>query len=100
MEAAAVGTPAVAFRVGGLRESVVEGETGLLVDDLTGFVEALGALLGSAPLRDQMGAAARERARLFSWDDTAVAFDEALLRAEAVTAVDAVEKVVVVPAEA
>ena len=33
MEAATCGTPSAALRVGGLPESIVDGETGLLADD-------------------------------------------------------------------
>ena len=37
MEAAACGTPSVAIAEGGLRESIVDGETGLLADDAEGL---------------------------------------------------------------
>ena len=33
MEAATCGTPSAALRIGGLPESIVDGETGLLADD-------------------------------------------------------------------
>jgi len=71
MEAAAVGTSAVGFRVGGLSESVVDGETGLLADRYANFVESLRILLRSEELRDRLGHAARERAHRFGWDQTA-----------------------------
>lgn len=77
-EAAAAGTPAVAFAVGGLRESVVDGQTGLLADTFEDFVEAIRRLLASPELRDALGEAARVRAARFTWDATAEAFLEVL----------------------
>jgi glycosyltransferase involved in cell wall biosynthesis len=78
VEAAAEGTPSVAFRVGGLRESIQDGRTGVLADDYDGFVLALRELLRSKSRRETLGAAARERAREFGWDATATAFIAAL----------------------
>src|SRR4051812_23685531 len=40
MEAAACATPSVAIRIGGLPESIVDGETGLLADDGPGLIDA------------------------------------------------------------
>jgi glycosyltransferase involved in cell wall biosynthesis/O-antigen/teichoic acid export membrane protein len=78
VEAAAAGTPAVAFRVGGLTESIMEGRTGSLADDFEGFVLAIRELLDSPDLRQKMGTAARARAAEFSWDATASAMAMAL----------------------
>jgi glycosyltransferase involved in cell wall biosynthesis len=64
----------VAFRVGGLAESVVDGETGLLADTYEGFVTAIRRVLGSPALRDALGAAARERSAGFTWEATAAEF--------------------------
>jgi glycosyltransferase involved in cell wall biosynthesis len=81
VESAAHGTPTVAFRsAGGPTESVLDGETGLLVDDLTGFALALRRLLTEPALRESMGRAARAHAARFSWPATAAAV-EAELRA-------------------
>ncbi|MGH7151965.1 MAG: glycosyltransferase, partial [Planctomycetota bacterium] len=69
LEAMGAGRPVVATEVGGLRESVLAGETGLLVPPETpaALAEALGRLLGDAPARARMGRAGRERvAALFS----------------------------------
>jgi len=75
-EAASHGVPAVAYRsAGGVAELVVDGRTGLLVeDDLDAFVAATRRLLEDATLRDRLGTAARERSHAFSWDTTAAAF--------------------------
>jgi len=71
MEAAARGVPAVAYRsAGGVTESIVDGGTGTLVDDLDGLAKAADELLGDAALRDRLGEAARTRAARFDWDST------------------------------
>src|SRR4051795_7316376 len=73
MEAAACATPSVAMRIGGLPESIVDGETGLLADDGPGLIDATRRLVEDGELREQMGDAAFERAHEFSWDRTAQA---------------------------
>jgi glycosyltransferase involved in cell wall biosynthesis len=78
MEAAACGVPAVAFRVGGLEESIEDGRTGLLVDDEEAFTEALRRLLLDRALRERLGAEAARRARAYSWERTAERFDVVL----------------------
>ncbi len=42
MEAAACGTPVIAFRIGALPEVVEDGVTGFLVDDVAGMADAIG----------------------------------------------------------
>lgn len=74
MEAAACGTPTVAMAVGGLREAVVNGKTGLLANSQAEFTEALRELVFNEDLRAQMGQAALQRAEEFSWDATASRF--------------------------
>jgi glycosyltransferase involved in cell wall biosynthesis len=73
IEAAAHGTPTVAFHdAGGLSESVVDGETGLLVRGGTAeFTEALGRLLLDGDLRERMQAPAVAHALGFTWEATA-----------------------------
>ena len=79
VESAAHGTPTVAFRsAGGPTESVLDGETGLLADDLTGFAVALRRLLTEPALRESMGRAARVHAARFSWPATAAAVETEL----------------------
>lgn len=64
IEAMLTGLPVVATRIGGPREQVVPGETGLLVPPATvaPLAEALNRLAGDADLRAAMGAAGRARA--------------------------------------
>ena len=64
------GRPVVATAVGGLRDLVVDGETGVLVPprDPAALRAALDRLLADRDLRRRLGAAGRERAqRKFSW---------------------------------
>lgn len=64
IEAAAAGLPAVASRIYGLVDAVVDGETGLLHEpaDLDGLAGQLERLISSPELRRSLGAAARVRA--------------------------------------
>lgn len=71
MEAATCGTPSAALAVGGLPESIVDGETGLLADDVDGLVANVKRLVEEPGLRQRMGAAAKERAARFTWERTA-----------------------------
>jgi glycosyltransferase involved in cell wall biosynthesis len=71
MEAALWGTPSVALPVGGLRESIVDGETGLLARTPSELGRCIERLIGDAELRARLGRAAAERARTFTWDRTA-----------------------------
>lgn len=63
-EAAAFGVPSVATRTRGGKESVVDGETGLLADirSEAGIVDALRRLINDPALRERMGRSARARA--------------------------------------
>ncbi len=70
LEAMAAGRPVVASAVGGLRDFVLDGETGLLVPpgDVAALRAALERLLGDAELRSRLGWAARERVLAeFTW---------------------------------
>jgi glycosyltransferase involved in cell wall biosynthesis/O-antigen/teichoic acid export membrane protein len=72
MEAAACATPSVAMAVGGLPESIEDGETGLLARTPEELVEKTRLIVEHNDLRERLGARARERAREFTWDRTAV----------------------------
>ena len=63
LKAAAAGVPVVGFKAGGLVEAVVDGQTGILVqpENVEELRGAIAALLDDAGLRQQMGAAGRER---------------------------------------
>ncbi len=64
LEAMATGLPCVASDIGGCRDVVTNGETGLLVPagDATAFRAALETVVQSAALRERLGAAARQDA--------------------------------------
>jgi glycosyltransferase involved in cell wall biosynthesis len=79
LEAAATGRPIVASDIGGLRDIVVDGESGLLVPpgDSAGLRAALRRLIDDPHLRARMGEAAERRAELFSPDLVVPQFEEA-----------------------
>ncbi|WP_431968330.1 glycosyltransferase family 4 protein [Nocardia sp. bgisy134] len=71
IEAAQHGVPTVGYRSSrGLTDSIVDGVTGLLVDDVTQLTTAVGDLLEESAVRGVMGEKARARAREFSWEQT------------------------------
>ncbi len=70
-EAAACSTPAVATRIPGHTDAVVDNETGLLVDRDDELAPAMVRLLIDHDLRRRLAAAALDRSARFSWDRTA-----------------------------
>jgi glycosyltransferase involved in cell wall biosynthesis len=70
-EAAACGTPAVATAIAGHADAVVDGESGLLVDDAGDFQTALNRLLSDDVLRNRLSKGALSRSRWFTWEATA-----------------------------
>jgi spore coat protein SA len=85
IEAMAAGVPVVATAVGGTAESVVDGETGVLVqrNDRAALVRALELLISDPKRRAALGQAGREHARdLFSWDRVCDSFEQQVLRAQ------------------
>uniref|UniRef100_UPI0021C10E07 glycosyltransferase n=1 Tax=Frankia tisae TaxID=2950104 RepID=UPI0021C10E07 len=71
LEAAALGVPAVAFRVPGLRDAIRDGTTGWLVDEgvpLAGTIGAALRALADPPAAARLRAAARAWAASFTWD--------------------------------
>jgi glycosyltransferase involved in cell wall biosynthesis len=76
MEAGAHGVPTVAYHAaGGVGESILDGETGLLADDLDGFVAAVASLLESGLLRTVLGGCSREYVAEFEWEHSVRSFD-------------------------
>lgn len=83
LEAMACGVPVVAAAVGGLRDTVVDHETGLLVppQDPPATAEALARLLADPGLRRELGRAGQQRARArYSWDRVAAETEKAYLQ--------------------
>ncbi len=80
VEAMACGVPVVASAVGGMLDTVIDGETGIHVPprDPHRLAQALGTLLGDAPRRASLGSAGARRARTrYSWARVADATLEA-----------------------
>lgn len=76
LEAAACGTPTIAYDVGALRESVKDGETGLLarygnIDELT---KKLLLILEDRDLRNKLSRGALKNSYNFNWDECAQQF--------------------------
>ncbi len=82
-EAAACATPTVALSVGGLRESVQHGRTGLLASTPDELHAHVGGLLANRDLRARLGEQALARARSLSWERTASETLAVLRRARA-----------------
>lgn len=82
LEAAAAGLASVASRTGGVPEAVVDGQTGLLVDDprdTEALAEVINHLLEDDGLRARLGAAGKKRVEeQFSWTHQAKVFEQAL----------------------
>lgn len=79
IEAAQHGVPTIGYRSsGGLTDSVIDGVTGVLVDDHDELVDGLQRLLTDQILRDELGAKARARSREFSWPQSAAAMRNVL----------------------
>jgi glycosyltransferase involved in cell wall biosynthesis len=70
VEAMACGVPVVAWRDGGLMETVVDGSTGYLVADEQIFRQRVRSLIEDHEHRSILGQAARQRAEQFSWERT------------------------------
>jgi glycosyltransferase involved in cell wall biosynthesis len=81
-EAAIRGTPAIGFDVPGLRDSVINGQTGVLVQNEGQFASAWAALALDRERAERIGAEARVRAERLHWSEAVDGFaavaDEAL----------------------
>jgi glycosyltransferase involved in cell wall biosynthesis len=85
LEAAQCGVPTVASRVSGLRDAIVEGETGELFDrdDMTEMVRKVTRLLRDGERRAALGSKGREWANTFSWDVASEQLEDLLVAATA-----------------
>jgi len=82
VEAGLHGTPSVAFSfAGGVTESIIDDETGMLADDVAQMTDQVENLLTDALLRQKYGDNARRHARSFSWENTTLQLEAALNRA-------------------
>ena len=76
IEANALGVPAVAYDVPGLRDSVKNNETGLLAEDgnIKDLAEKTISILTDNPLREKLSINALNYSKQFSWEKTADEF--------------------------
>lgn len=72
IEANLYGTPAVAFRVPGLSESIQDQKTGLLAKDENDFIEKICKILRDNNLREKLSKNAIELAASFNWDKSSM----------------------------
>lgn len=83
VEAAQHRVPTIGYRSsGGLSDSIVDGVTGILVDNRAQLVDRLEQLLSDEVLRDQLGAKAQARSVEFSWTQSADAVRSVLQTAQ------------------
>ncbi len=80
IEAAHQGTPAVGYRVHGLRDSIRDGRTGVLVEGPEQAAAATLSLLRDRERYDAMVEASRAHARTFQWSERAVEFADIVER--------------------
>ncbi|MFN2636246.1 MAG: glycosyltransferase family 4 protein [Gemmatimonadaceae bacterium] len=73
LEAAACGTPVIAMNAPGIRESVIDGETGFLVPlkDTAAMTAAMRGVVESPRLVEVLGSAGRRFAETFTWERAA-----------------------------
>ncbi|MGH7204390.1 MAG: glycosyltransferase, partial [Candidatus Levyibacteriota bacterium] len=76
IEANAAGTPVIASKVSGLQDSVIDGQTGLLVQagNVTQFANAMMKMAEDDDVRVALSQAAQLWAKNFDWDRSATAF--------------------------
>ncbi len=68
IEAASVGTPSIGYNIHGLRDSIIHGETGFLVNDMNSAVEVALELLSKKDFYQKMSQDCIKYAENFSWD--------------------------------
>jgi glycosyltransferase involved in cell wall biosynthesis len=82
IEANARGTPAIAYDVPGLRTSIRNGETGLLVENgnVSALADAITSMIKDTELRNRLTENALKYSKQFSWDNAARVFVEIIER--------------------
>ena len=83
IEAAAAGVPTVAYDVEGVRDAVVDGETGVLAADDDAFVDAWVQLATDDRAPDADGRGLRRGAAMFTWAATVDRFESVVREAAA-----------------
>ena len=77
VEAAQHGVPTVGYRsAGGLRDSIIDGETGVLVDSESEFKQTVRELIAQPAALARLGDRARSWSTRFSWEETGRKFAE------------------------
>jgi glycosyltransferase involved in cell wall biosynthesis len=85
IEANACGTPAIAYDVSGLRDSIVDGKTGILVKEdgnIERLTEAITKILKDEKLRRRLSKNALEWSKKFSWDKSTEEFEKVVKNVE------------------
>ncbi len=77
-EAAACGTPAVATRIAGHEDAVIDGASGFLVTSVPEMVEAMDSILSNPMLRRRLSQGALRRVEDLTWEQAALRALEAL----------------------
>ncbi|MCW1311610.1 MAG: glycosyltransferase family 4 protein [Candidatus Rehaiarchaeum fermentans] len=72
MESQSYGTPVIAYDVPGIRDSVINGETGILVPykNVDALSDAIKLLINDNNLWQKLSKNAIERAKLYNWDES------------------------------
>ena len=80
IEANACGTPAIGWKVPGLQDSIVDGETGILVpfDNVELLGEQISNLLQDNDRLERMADSAKKWSRTHSWDKAAKEFEQVI----------------------
>lgn len=78
-EAAACGTPAVATKIAGHKDAVIEGLSGFLANDESEFLSYLTDILTDTSLRQRLSKGAVAHAQNLTWDATAYSIFSALV---------------------
>jgi phosphatidyl-myo-inositol dimannoside synthase len=83
LEAGFHGKPVIGYRSGGAAEAVMNGETGLLIEerDVAALAKAFQQLMTDPSLRQRLGEGGRKHAASFSWDATGRIIEAALKKA-------------------